>query len=179
MFAYDFSCYSRWYSLCKNSWGRWRGVRDPSPQVSIKDPPQHQHKVPPQVRNDPPIGNVVKNDPPGIYGSKVDKHPNGFIGEAYKVFSIMGVSSIKKVDLASYQLKDVAQILYGQLKDSSLLRVGPMEWEIINYEFLDRFFPRIWGKQTWENSSTTSKLIWVLKNTLWNSPFLFSILQAW
>ena len=62
----------------------------------------------------------------------MDKDPNGFIGEAYKVFEIMGVSTIKKVDLASYQLKDVAQILYGQLKDSSLLRVGPMEWEIIN-----------------------------------------------
>ena len=61
----------------------------------------------------------------------MDKHPNGFIGEAYKVFSIVGVSSIKKVDLASYKFKDVAQILYGQLIDRRLLRVVPIECEII------------------------------------------------
>ena len=61
----------------------------------------------------------------------VDKDPNGFIVEAYKVFSIMGISSIKKVDLASYQFKNVAQILYGQLIDRKLLRVVPIECEII------------------------------------------------
>ena len=31
-------------------------------QVPNKDPPQHQHKVPPQVPNDPTIGNATLDD---------------------------------------------------------------------------------------------------------------------
>ena len=71
----------------------------------------------------------------------MDKDLKRFIEKVYKLFAIMGVSSIKKVDLVSYQLKDVTQILYEQLKDSWMVREGRIEWEIIMLEFLDTFFP--------------------------------------
>ncbi|WMV09038.1 hypothetical protein MTR67_002423 [Solanum verrucosum] len=54
----------------------------------------------------------------------------------------MEVSSIEKAELATYQLKDVAQIWYEQWKDSRPKGVGPVEWEACKLAFLDRFFPR-------------------------------------
>ena len=61
----------------------------------------------------------------------MEKDPNRFIGEVYKVLAFIGVSPIKKVELAACQLKDVANILYEQWKDSRLLRVRPIELDII------------------------------------------------
>ena len=57
-------------------------------------------------------------NPLKFYGSKVDEDLNGFIDEVYKVLEIMGVSSIEKVELDSYQLKDFPQIWNEQWKDS-------------------------------------------------------------
>ncbi|WMV08848.1 hypothetical protein MTR67_002233 [Solanum verrucosum] len=81
-------------------------------------------------------------NPPKFYGSKVEEDPNGFIEEVYKMLAIMGLSSIEKVELAAYQLKDVAQIWYEQWKDNILIGEGPIEWEAFKSAFLDRFFPR-------------------------------------
>uniref|UniRef100_M1DZI1 Gag-pol polyprotein n=1 Tax=Solanum tuberosum TaxID=4113 RepID=M1DZI1_SOLTU len=51
-------------------------------------------------------------NPPKFYGFKVEEDPNGFIDEVYKVLAIMGVTSVEKVELATYQLKYVSQVLY-------------------------------------------------------------------
>ena len=53
-------------------------------------------------------------NPPTFYGSKVDEEPQEFIDEVYKILHAMGVSSSEKVELATYQLKDVAQTWYVQ-----------------------------------------------------------------
>ena len=53
-----------------------------------------------------------------FYGSKVEKDPNGFFEEVYKVLAIMGVSSIEKANLDAYQLKYVAHLW------NELYRVG-------------------------------------------------------
>lgn len=53
-------------------------------------------------------------NPSKLSASKVEEHPYGLIGEVYKVLSIMGVSSVEKAELDSYQLKDVSQIWYEQ-----------------------------------------------------------------
>ena len=45
---------------------------------------------------------VLDNETPGIFASKVDKERKRFIERVYKVFEIMGVSSIKKVDIVAY-----------------------------------------------------------------------------
>ena len=57
-------------------------------------------------------------NPPKFYGSKVEKDPNGFFEEVYKVLAIMGVSSIEKANLDAYQLKYVAHLW------NELYRVG-------------------------------------------------------
>ena len=54
----------------------------------------------------------------------------------------MGVSISEKAELATYQLKDVAQTWYVQWRDNRLLRDGPVTWEIFKEAFLDRFFRR-------------------------------------
>ena len=51
-------------------------------------------------------------NPPIFYGSKVDKDPQEFLDEVYKVLYAMGVSSSENAELASYQLKDMAQTGY-------------------------------------------------------------------
>ena len=88
------------------------------------------------------VREFLRLNPSEFYGSKVEKNPNGFIDEVYKVLGIMRVSSNKTVDLSSYQLKDVAQILYEQWQDSKPIKANPIDWESFKSEFQDRFFPR-------------------------------------
>ena len=54
----------------------------------------------------------------------------------------MGLSTCEKVELATYQLNDVAQAWYVQWRDNRPLRGGLLTREIFNTAFLDRFFPR-------------------------------------
>ena len=60
----------------------------------------------------------------------------------YKVLSSMGVTSTKKAELSSYQLRDVSQIWYTQWKDNRLEESVTIEWEEFNVAFLGEYFPR-------------------------------------
>ena len=42
-----------------------------------------------------------------LIGSKVDEDPQDILDEVYKILFSMGVSTIEKVDLAAYKLKDM------------------------------------------------------------------------
>ena len=53
----------------------------------------------------------------------------------------MGVSSNEKTELASYQLKDVAQVWYEKWKEERPVREGTVSWASFKMTFLDRFFP--------------------------------------
>ena len=53
----------------------------------------------------------------------------------------MGFSTSEKAELATYNLKDVAQAWFVQWRDKRSLRGGPLTWEIIKKAFLD-FIPR-------------------------------------
>ena len=55
------------------------------------------------------VKEFLRMNPPEFYGSKVSENSNRFIDEMYKKVAIMGVSSIEKGELASYQLKDFSQ----------------------------------------------------------------------
>ncbi|XP_049358710.1 uncharacterized protein LOC125823369 [Solanum verrucosum] len=81
-------------------------------------------------------------NPPKFYGSKVEKDPEEFIVEVYKVFAIMGVTPVEMAELATYQLKGVAQIWFNQWKEARSVEVGPIEWERFKSAFLDRFWLR-------------------------------------
>ena len=61
---------------------------------------------------------------PTFYGSKVKEDPQGFIDEVFKVLNAMGVFSQEKVELASYKLKNMAQVWYDQWKDERVVREG-------------------------------------------------------
>ncbi|XP_015064617.1 uncharacterized protein LOC107009802 [Solanum pennellii] len=57
----------------------------------------------------------------------------------------MGLTISDKVELDTYQLKDVAQTYYIQWRDNRPLRDGSVTWEIFKKAFIDRFFP--WEKR--------------------------------
>ena len=58
----------------------------------------------------------------------------GFINEVFTVLKAMGVTSQEKRELTAYQLKDVAQVWYGQWKNESEVREGWITWRrLINF----------------------------------------------
>ena len=54
----------------------------------------------------------VTMNPPIFLGSNVGEDPQKFLDGVYKVLSAIGVTSREKAELASYQLRDVAQVCY-------------------------------------------------------------------
>ena len=53
----------------------------------------------------------------------------------------MKVTRNDRIDLASYQLKDVDQIWYTQWKENRGANAAPITWNCFSETFLDRFFP--------------------------------------
>ena len=87
------------------------------------------------------ILDFTRTNPPIFHGIKVDEDPQGFIDEVFKVVHCMGVTSKEKVELASYQLKDIAQVLFDQWRDERLVRAVQVDWGVFKTTFLDRFSP--------------------------------------
>ena len=73
------------------------------------------------------LRDFVRMNPPIFLGSKVEENPQAFLDEVNKIVHAMGVTSKKKAELASYQLKDVAQVSFTQWKDSRMFESGPFE----------------------------------------------------
>ena len=53
----------------------------------------------------------------------------------------MQVTGNDWVELASYQLKDVAHIWYTQWKENRGTDTTPITWDFFSETFMDRFFP--------------------------------------
>ncbi|XP_049382853.1 uncharacterized protein LOC125847230 [Solanum stenotomum] len=53
----------------------------------------------------------------------------------------MGVSPREKAELASYKLKDVAQVWFEQWRDERPIGADPIDWGVFKTALLDRFFP--------------------------------------
>ncbi|WMV41824.1 hypothetical protein MTR67_035209 [Solanum verrucosum] len=62
------------------------------------------------------VRDFVRMNPLEFYGSKVGEGPQEFIDEVSKMLDLVGVTPVKKVELASYQLKWVAQVRFNQWK---------------------------------------------------------------
>ena len=60
------------------------------------------------------LRNFVRMNPPIFLGSKVGEDPQDFLNCVYNVLSAMEVTSREKSKLASYQLRQVAQVCYTQ-----------------------------------------------------------------
>ena len=57
-------------------------------------------------------------NPPDFLGSQTNEDPQNFLNEIKNIFEVMQVTWNDRVELASYQLKDDAQIWYTQLKEN-------------------------------------------------------------
>ena len=53
-------------------------------------------------------------NPPTLFRSKVDEDPQEFIYEVFNIILAMGLSTSEKVELTTYQLKDMVQAWYVQ-----------------------------------------------------------------
>ncbi|XP_027774287.1 uncharacterized protein LOC114077987 [Solanum pennellii] len=81
-------------------------------------------------------------NPPIFTGSMPVEDPHEFVKEVLKILVAMGATEIEKVELASYQLKDVTQACCKMWQDSRVLGGGLITWELFKTVFLERFFPR-------------------------------------
>ena len=87
------------------------------------------------------VRDFVMMNPPEFLGSQTDEDPQNFLDEIKKIFEVMQVTGNDRVELASYQLKDVAHIWYNQWKENRGTDAAPITWECFSETFLDRFFP--------------------------------------
>ena len=53
-----------------------------------------------------------------------------------------GETARKKAELASYQLKDVAQVWYTQWKGKQTVKSDPIEWEEFKKTFFEKYIAR-------------------------------------
>lgn len=60
------------------------------------------------------VRDFARMKPLECYGSKLDKDPQEFYDEVYKVVEIMGVKFKEKAELVAYQLKVFAQDWFTQ-----------------------------------------------------------------
>ncbi|XP_049364272.1 uncharacterized protein LOC125829037 [Solanum verrucosum] len=71
------------------------------------------------------LRDFVRMNPPIFLGSRIAEDPQGFLDEIYKIVNAMGVSSREKAELASYQLKEVAQIWFKKRAPNQDLSSAP------------------------------------------------------
>lgn len=77
---------------------------------------------------------------PVYTGSKVEEDQQNFIDEMYQVLKAIHANEIEGVELASYQLKDVANVWYNQREKSRGENAEPTTWKEFETIFLDYFF---------------------------------------
>ncbi|XP_049375775.1 uncharacterized protein LOC125840853 [Solanum verrucosum] len=88
------------------------------------------------------LRDLTRMNPLMFFGSKVDEDPQEFVEEIYKIVDSTEVTSSKKVELAAYQFKDMAQVWYTQWKDNRPIRASLISWEVFKKAFIDKLFPR-------------------------------------
>ncbi|WMV33555.1 hypothetical protein MTR67_026940 [Solanum verrucosum] len=87
------------------------------------------------------VRDFIRMNPSDFHGSDVEEDTQEFIYEMYKVLMIMGVTPAEKTELAGYQLKGVAQVLFNQWNEERVVDEGPFYWEKFKVAFIDRLFP--------------------------------------
>ena len=87
------------------------------------------------------VCDFVRMNPPEFLGSQTNEDPQNFMDEIKKIFEVIQVTGNDQVELASYQLKDVAHILYTQWKENRGENAARITWDCFSKTFLNRFFP--------------------------------------
>ncbi|XP_015068806.1 uncharacterized protein LOC107013405 [Solanum pennellii] len=79
-------------------------------------------------------------NPNEFLGSQTGEDPQNFLDDIKKFFEVMQFTGNDRVELASYQLKDLAHIWYTQWKENTGIDVAPT-WDFFSETILERFFP--------------------------------------
>ncbi|WMV51268.1 hypothetical protein MTR67_044653 [Solanum verrucosum] len=110
------------------------------------------------------VRDFVRMNPPEFLGSQIGKDPHNCLDEVKKIFEVMQVTGNDRVELTSYQHKDVAHIWYTQWKENMGTNTAPITWECFSEIFLDRFFPRGLreAKATTRNRIYCDNILWQL-----------------
>ncbi|WMV29803.1 hypothetical protein MTR67_023188 [Solanum verrucosum] len=74
--------------------------------------------------------------------SKAGDDLQNFSDEVKKILEVLQVTRNDKVEMAPYQLKDVAHIWFTLWKDNRGADTTSVSWDCFTRAFLDRFFPR-------------------------------------
>ena len=72
------------------------------------------------------LRDFTRMNPPTFYGSNIEEDTHEFIDEIYKTLYAMGLNTSEKVELTTYQLKDVGQTWYVQWRYNRPIRGGPV-----------------------------------------------------
>ena len=80
-------------------------------------------------------------NPPEFHGSRAGEDPQMFVDEIKKITQIMHMIEEESMELASYQLKDVAYDWVQMWNKGRKKDTAPMTWQLFQDAFLDRFFP--------------------------------------
>ncbi|KAK4729838.1 hypothetical protein R3W88_022826 [Solanum pinnatisectum] len=87
------------------------------------------------------IREFLRMNPPNFTGSSTSEDPESFVDELKKVFDVMNVANAERVELAAYQLKNIARTWFDQWKQGRVEDASPMSWSYFEEPFLGCFFP--------------------------------------
>ena len=80
-------------------------------------------------------------NPPIFTWSKTSEDPQEFLDELHNILVAMGPTDTEKVELASYQVKDVTQSLCKMWQDSRALGGVLVTWELLRKHSWRDSFP--------------------------------------
>ncbi|WMV38353.1 hypothetical protein MTR67_031738 [Solanum verrucosum] len=81
------------------------------------------------------IQEFLRMNPPSFTGSSTTEDPENFIEELKKVFEVMHVADTERVELAAYQLKNIARTLFDQWKEGRVKDAPPASWACFDEVF--------------------------------------------
>ncbi|WMV34377.1 hypothetical protein MTR67_027764 [Solanum verrucosum] len=81
-------------------------------------------------------------NPTSFTRSSTAEDPENFIEELKKVFDVMHVTDTVRVELATYQMKNVVRTWFDQGKGGRAEDAPPASWACFEEAFLGRFFPQ-------------------------------------
>lgn len=82
-----------------------------------------------------------KMNSPILTGSISIEDPNNIIEDLKKVFYVMLVAHVERVEIAAYQLSNVSRTLFDQRKKSRVEDAPHLSWTCFEEVFLGIFFP--------------------------------------
>ncbi|WMV40811.1 hypothetical protein MTR67_034196 [Solanum verrucosum] len=88
------------------------------------------------------ICEFLRMNPSSFTGSSVTEDLKNFVEELQKVFEVMHVSDVERVELAAYQLKSVARIWFDHWKKGRVEGAPIVSWVVFESAFIGSFFPR-------------------------------------